>query len=193
LGRQKEGGVKRTRLMIDLVAMLAVWLCACTPDQSGTREQTTGGHAIPADIELVDGYLQKWDRFAQGENDLVSALRDGKAPFEAALTRLLKAKDERGPARMVFYAVVQVGGAIQAESELGKAAGEVLGPEFPVTTTKESDRVYFAADLYFWWEREQKRFDAWPLFAEWQTREFAQMVVIPMYDKVAKKHGAAQQ
>jgi hypothetical protein len=138
------------------------------------------------DLQLVDGYLEKWDRFAQGENHLVPELRDNKAAFEAALTRLLCAGDRRAPARMVFYLVVQVGGAIPTESELGKASAAVLGPDFRVTTTKEGERVYFGGDLYLWWEPNRGPHEVFPLFDEWTKRDFAQTVVIPMFRSAAK-------
>ena len=102
-------------------------------------------------LQLVDNYLSKWDRFAQGENELIPFLRDNKVLFEAALARLLNLKDKHAPSRMVFYAVVQVGGGIAADSELGKAAASILGEEFPVTTTDKRERLYFCGDLFFWW------------------------------------------
>src|SRR5262245_7614261 len=86
------------------------------------------------ELPFVDDFLSKWDRFAQGENELVPFLREHGRPFEAALARLLKAKDQRAPARMVFYPVVQIGGHISIDSELGKAAALVLGADFPITT-----------------------------------------------------------
>ena len=138
------------------------------------------------DLQLVDGYLEKWDRFAQSENQLVPELRDNKTGFEAALARLLRAGDKRAPARMVFYPVVQVGGSIPADSELGKASAAVLGPDFPVTTTKEGERVYFGGDLYLWWEANRGKYEAFPLFDEWSKRDFAQTVVIPMFRSAAK-------
>ena len=101
------------------------------------------------DLELVDDYLAKWDRFTQGENELVPVIRDHKIAFESALTRMLLARDKRGPARMVFYAVVQIGGFIPLESELGKASSGVLGPDFPVFTSKEGTRSYFAGGVVF--------------------------------------------
>ena len=45
------------------------------------------------DVQVVENYLAKWDRFAQGESELVAYLREDRYPFEAALTRLLNAKD----------------------------------------------------------------------------------------------------
>jgi hypothetical protein len=136
---------------------------------------------MASDLQMVDDYLAKWDRFAQGENKLVPFLRGNKDAFEAALARLLTAKDKRAPARMVFYPVVQVGGAIAADSELGNAAAAILGPDFPVTTTETGERVYFCGDLFFWWQDNGQNYQSYSLFAEWSQRDFAQAVVIPMY------------
>ena len=141
---------------------------------------------MTSDVQLVDGYLEKWDRFAQGENQLVPELRDDRAAFEVALGRLLLAGDKRAPARMVFYAVVQVGGSIPAGSDLGKASAAVLGPGFPVATTNDGEHVYFGGDLYLWWEANRSKYDAFALFDEWCKRDFAQTVVIPMFRSTAK-------
>src|SRR5262245_45341870 len=108
--------------------LLVYFVLACAPpgcfkQQPDVAPAPTVGHAqMSRDLQLVDSYLEKWDRFAQGENRLVPELRDSKADFEAALTRLLAAGDKRAPARMIFYPVVEVGGAIPADSELGKAS-----------------------------------------------------------------------
>ena len=139
------------------------------------------------DLQKVDGYLAKWNSFANGKNDLVTFLRDNKKDFEAELTRLLIAKDKRAPARLVFYSVVQVGGSIPVDSELGKAALPILGTDFPVTTSKKGERTYFAGDLFFWWQENQKRYEAYPLFDEWSKRDFAQTVAIPMYKSASKR------
>jgi hypothetical protein len=138
------------------------------------------------DLEFVDGYLEKWDRFVQGENQLVPELRKNEGAFEAMLTRLLLASDKRAPSRMVFYAVVQVGGSIPAGSELGKASAAILDPDFSVTTTKEGEGVYFGGDLYLWWEAHRGEYEAFPLFEEWSKRDFARTVVIPMFRRVAR-------
>ena len=139
-----------------------------------------------SDIQLVDSYLEKWDRFAQGENQLVPELRESEAGFEAALARLLLAGDKRAPARMVFYPVVQVGGSIPISSELGKACSAVLGPDFPVTTGEEGEHIYFGGDLFLWWEANRAKYESFPLFDEWSKRDFAQTVVIPMFRSVAE-------
>jgi hypothetical protein len=60
------------------------------------------------DLRFVDEYLEKWDRFAQGENQLVPELRDNESAFQDALVRLLAAGDRRAPGRMVFYPVASV-------------------------------------------------------------------------------------
>ena len=139
------------------------------------------------DLQLVDDYLASWDRFARGENQLNPFLRDNQENFEEALARLLLAKDRRAPARLAFYAVVQVGGAVPVDSALGRGAAAILGPEFPVTARKEGQRVYFAGDLFFWWQENGRSYEAYGLFEEWANREFAQRVAIPMYRSVCKR------
>ncbi len=138
------------------------------------------------EIQIVDEYLAKWDAFAQGDNSLTPYLRDKQAAFEAALTGLLQAKDQRAPSRLVFYTVVQVGGFIPAESTLGKAVAQCMGSNVPVATLKEG-KQYFAGDLYFWWQDHRKEYESYPLFEEWSKRDFAQNVAIPMYKSAVKK------
>lgn len=139
------------------------------------------------DLQLVDDYLAQWDRFAQGENSLVPILRENQGSFEAALARLLVAEDNRAPARMVFYPVVQVGGAIPVDSELGRACGQIVGREVPVRKFKENRHIYFCGDLFFWWLDHRHDYDAFALFDQWLQRDFAQTVVIPMYKSACKQ------
>jgi hypothetical protein len=146
------------------------------------------GAQVDSDLKLVDDYLNKWDRFAQGENELVPYIRDNKDSFEDALTRLLKAEDKRAAARLVFYAVVQVGGFIPLESDLGKASARLLGVDFPIFTSEGGTRAYFAGELYFWWQENHVKFESFPLFEEWSQREFAQTVVVPMYKSASKRN-----
>ena len=175
----------RNQLLACLVFACAI--PACTKQKSDVALAPAVERApMSRDLQVVDGYLEKWDRFAQGENQLVPELRDSKAGFEAALARLLAAGDKRAPARMVFYPVVEVGGSISAESELGKASATVLGPDFPVTTMKDGQRVYFGGDLYLWWENNRDKYESFDLFDEWSKRDFAQTVVIPMYRRTVK-------
>jgi hypothetical protein len=136
---------------------------------------------MPSDLKLVDQYLAAWDRFAQGANELVPFLRQNKGAFEAALVRLLDARDRRAASRLVLYPVVQVGGSIPVDSDLGRAAAALVGPDFPVTTNKQGERVYFAGDLFFWWRDNGEEYDAYPLLEEWSGRDFARGVVVPMY------------
>jgi hypothetical protein len=166
-----------------MLAGLVLTLYVAVPDaQLSTKEASSR-----SDVVVVDEYLSKWDRFARGENDLVPELNAGAARFESALSRLLRARDKRGPARLVFYPVVQVGGGIVTDSELGRAAAAVLGKDFPITVMKDRTRVYFAGDLYLWWEREGGRHEAFPLFDEWRARELAQTVVIPQYRRMSRR------
>jgi hypothetical protein len=139
------------------------------------------------DFQFIDAYLTTWDRFAQGNNDLVPQLNRDTPKFQRQLAEALNQGDKRAPSRLVFYAVVQVGGFIAYDSELGHASERVLGKDIPIFTAKDGKRTYFAGDLYFWWERHQGEFDGFPLYDEWCHREFARKTVIPMYESATKK------
>jgi hypothetical protein len=163
----------------------------CGSCQEPASKSEASGEKAPAsqmdsDLKLVDDYLTKWDQFAQGDNELVPYIRNNKDSFEGALAGLLVANDKRASARLVFYSVVQVGGFIVLESELGKASARLLGSDFPVSTPEEGVRAYFAGDLYFWWRKNLEKYVSFPLFDEWSQRDFAQTVVIPMYKAATK-------
>jgi hypothetical protein len=178
------------RLAIAAALMLAPSCSIENPQglKGAKMSPRTGEVATSADdLQMVDDYLTKWDRFATGKSELAPFLRENQKGFEAALTRLLKMKDKRAPSRMVFYPVVKVGGSIAVNSDLGKASAAILGGDLPVTTTKEGERVYFAGDLFFWWQDNGKAYEAYPLFEEWSKRDFAQTVVIPMYKGACKR------
>jgi hypothetical protein len=119
------------RAILFSIALL-LGLLGCSGRQTptskpGETDKTQGEAQMATDLKFVDDYLAKWDRFSQGENELVPYIRDNKDSFESTLARILEAKDKRGPARMVFYAVVQVGGSIPLDSDLGKASADALG------------------------------------------------------------------
>jgi hypothetical protein len=167
-----------------LVAMLAAgWpnhvAIAAYRSTPPVKEDKKG---MDRDIEVIDAYLAKWDRFAKGENALLPDLKSDRPACDDALGRSLKAKDKRAPARLVFSAVVQVAGGIPVNSALGREASALLGPDFPVLEVK-AGKVYFAGDLYFWWLEHKADYEPFPLFDEWSKREFAQKKVIPMYSR----------
>ena len=153
------------------------------------------GRLFAADLNgslvFVDDYLGRWDRFAQGENSLVPYLRDNKKRFEGELVSLLRAGDKNAIGRVVFYAVVQVGGFIDADSEVGREVAKSFG-SLPLTEVKDGEKKIFAGDLYFWWEARKKDFPVYPLYEEWLKRDFVQNSVIQLYKNVrgsAKKKG----
>src|SRR6266849_4592740 len=151
---------RRTFILLGLCLLCGCWKEPIPKSQdSGERMP---GSQMDSDLKLVDDYLIKWDQFAQGDNELVPYIRDNKDLFEGALTRLLIAKDKRAPARLVFYAVVQVGGFISLQSDLGKASRALLGPDFPISTPKEGGRAYFAGELYFWWQTNHEKYVSFP-------------------------------
>jgi hypothetical protein len=139
-------------------------------------------------LRTVDAYLETWDAFAQGDESLVPRLRKDKLAFREALAGLLDAGDERAPGRLVFYALVQVGGSIEVHSALGAAARRLLGADFPtVCEEDEPDQpAYFAGDLYFWWKQNSARYARYALLDDWLARDFANEVAIPMYESAAR-------
>ena len=132
----------------------------------------------------VDDYLVKWDRFAQGDNSLAPALREGKAAFESHLTDALVKKNPEAPSRLVFYGLVQVGGSIPVDTPLGRAWAGIAGTNFPVSDDK-GHRVYFAADFYAWWKAHGDLKHEMPLLREWAGRDWPRSTLIPMYERLA--------
>jgi hypothetical protein len=139
------------------------------------------------DFKFIDNYLTTWDLFAQGNNDLLPQLKRDTPKFQRQLAEAFRQGDKRAPSRLVFYTVVQVGGFIPCDSELGNASERLLSYDIPIFTSKKGERSYFAGDLYFWWERHRSEFDAFPLYDEWRQRDFAKKIVIPMYESSTKK------
>jgi hypothetical protein len=136
----------------------------------------------PAAPQMVDKYLESWDRFAQGDNTLVPYLRDNRQHFESQLCRLWDEHPTQAVGRVVFYAVVQVGGYIDADSELGVRLKR-LDPALAVTEAKQGKRVFFAGDLYFWWMDHRSEFESYDRFEEWSRRPFAKNVAIKLYER----------
>jgi hypothetical protein len=150
-----------------------------------------GSKSSSPDFAFIDGYLVTWDRFAQGANELAPQLKRDTSRFQRQLAEALTRGDKRAASRLVFYAVVQVGGFIACDSDLGHACERLVGTEVSIFTSKKGERSYFAGDLYFWWQRHHSEFDAFPLYDEWQERDFAKKTVIPMYKSATKIKGAS--
>src|SRR5271163_4473414 len=107
-----------------------------------------GGRSSP-DFKFIDSYLATWDQFAQGANELLPQIKRDAPRFQQQLAVALAQADKRAPSRLVFYVVVQVGGFIPCESELGRACGKAFTGEVPIFTSKKGERMYFAGDIYF--------------------------------------------
>lgn len=141
------------------------------------------GSRDSADFAFIDRYLATWDKFAQGANNLLPQVKTDAPAFQRQLAAALRKKDPRGPSRFVFYAIVQVGGFVPAESELGQAFRHAVDDAVPVfVSEKDGSRSYFAGDLYFWWEAQKSNYPAFPLYEDWRQRDFARNVVIKMYE-----------
>jgi hypothetical protein len=140
--------------------------------------------ASEGNLSSVDSYLAMWDRFAQGENSFAREINDAWPAARESLIRGLNAKDPSFPSRVVFLMLVQVGGSMDVDSDLGRAWRNYVG-DFPVTED-DSRKVYFAADFYSWWRRHQSTRNDLPLLREWLSRDFAMKTVIPMYEGFSK-------
>ena len=124
--------ITNTALCIVLIALAGA--AQTSPGQSAASSQPAANPANDELLRIVDEFLNTWDQFASGRNELVADLRAGNERFHKSLTTLLLAKDSRAPSRLVFYTVVQVAGRIPADSALGKAAIGIVGDDFPLTT-----------------------------------------------------------
>ncbi len=133
------------------------------------------------EFKFIDNYLNQWDEFAQGANDLSPKLKKDAERFVAELGRALVAKDPRAPSRVVFYAVVQVGGFIPVNGEIGRPLTKIVAGRVPAFTDKNGQKRYFAGDLFCWWEAGGHEFPQFWLYEEWKKRDFAQKTVIPWY------------
>jgi hypothetical protein len=139
------------------------------------------------DFTLIDRYLTIWDQFAQGDNPLGPRIKQDRAAFEQNLADTLAKNDSHAPSRFVFYAVVQVGGFIPLAWPLGQAFQQRVRDAVPIfTNEKDRSRSFFAEDLYFWWEAHKSEYVPFPLYEEWRQRDFAQNVVIKMYQSATK-------
>jgi|SRR5688572_6474849 len=146
------------------------------------------GCSSSSDSGFVDDYLRAWDQFAQGDNSLVPRLKADRSNFESQLAQAVESGDKSAPGRVVFYAVVQVGGFIPADSPIGLAFRKRFGSAVPLYNDEKSgSESYIAGDLYFWWESHKSEYVSYPLYEEWRSREFAQTVAIPMYEGAAKQ------
>lgn len=142
-----------------------------------------------SDFAFIDLYLTTWDAFARGDNNLAPAIKRNARQFNAELTAALKKADNRAPGRLVFYAVVQVGGFIPLDSELGQAFHERIGDAVPIfTSDKDGKQRYFAGDLYFWWEAHKSEYAPYPLYDDRRQREFTKNVALKLYEGASKTH-----
>lgn len=137
------------------------------------------------DFDFIDRFLENWDRFAQGENDLAPFIKENKDLFEEELANAFTEGDLRTASRLVFYMVVQVGGFIRCDSMLGWACASLVGSR-DTTTNVEGVLSYFAGTVYLWWRDHRQDYAAYPLLDEWEQREFSKSLVIPMYESTTE-------
>jgi hypothetical protein len=140
------------------------------------------------DLGPIDSHLAMWDRFAQGDRSLVPKMNETWPRARTALVEALKAKDPRAPSRLVFLMLVQVGGSVPVDSEMGQTWRNHV-PDFPAHEV-DSEKVYFAADFYAWWKRNESPQHDLPLLREWLSRDFARTHVIPMYERLQHQNSS---
>lgn len=162
-----------------LIMMFSIYLTACGGGG--------GGSASSVDFSFIDRYLTDWDRFAQGANELAPRLKSEFPRFEQQLADALNQGDKRAASRLVFFAVVRVGGFVPYESALGRACEKLVRGDAPIFTSDKGERSYFAGDLYFWWDRHKAEFVPFSLLDEWRQRDFVKATVMPMYEAATKK------
>lgn len=135
------------------------------------------------EIEFLDEYLAKWDLFATQGDDFPPTLAELTPQFEETLVDLLRRGIKQSVPRMVFYAVIQIGGFFETDTPLGIAAIDLLGHDFP-THAFRGGRILFASDLYFWWHENRDQYEAFALFDEWHHRPYTKEEVLPMYNQL---------
>jgi len=137
------------------------------------------------DFAFIDRYLTIWDQFARGDNGLIPRLNKERPEFERQLAVAFQKGDPRAPSRLVFFAVVQVGGMVPVHSPLGDAFRQRFGDVLPIFSSEaEPAPRYFAGDFYFWWEKHKSEYQSFPLYEEWHQREFARTVAIKLYESI---------
>jgi hypothetical protein len=137
--------------------------------------------AVP-DFGFIDAFLGRWDRFAQGENDLLPDIQRDTGRFNAELVRALEAEPTQALSRTVLYPILQVGGFLPLDSPLGQAfttaaAGLGIAPRLV-----RGRHYYFAGDLFHWWEQHKASYPPLPLYEAWLTRDFTREVAVPLYE-----------
>jgi hypothetical protein len=133
---------------------------------------------------FLDTFLSTWDRFAQGENELIKSLNKDIRRFNAELARALYRDPAQSMGRAIMYPLFQVGGFVPLDSAVGKELSKIFGQKAPQITDLKCKQYYFAGDLYFWWEEHKKEFNAYQLYEAWRDRPFAKTTAIPMYQQM---------
>jgi hypothetical protein len=140
-----------------------------------------------ADTAFIDDFLARFDRFAQGENELLPALRYDIPRFNAEIVLAVHTDPHWATSRAIMYPILQVGGFVPVVSPYGVALASIFRDSGPQPTQLRGEQFYFAGDLYLWWEQERTRYAPFQLYDEWRNRDFARNVVIPRYTRLPAK------
>jgi hypothetical protein len=182
-GRHSSRAVMTFALSL-IAGVCLSFACSRTPEPAspaGSPPRPPRGSRPDRDLDLVDGFLERLEERMQAEETHGPELDRERPAFEATLARLLSAGDPRAAGRLVFYAVVQTGGFVRADSALGAAAECLLGDDFPAVTRRKGEQIFFAGDLLVWWEQNCRRFDRYDRLEAWKRRDFTRSFVVPFY------------
>ena len=143
--------------------------------------------ARPPDYALIDGFLERWDRYSRGDDTVVPSLDADVRRFNAELARAVRSDGRRGVGRAVFYAVVQVAGFVPADSELGRALEGVFRGALPKPRPSAGGPRFFAGDLYRWWQSAAADFERYPRLEAWASRPENQAGALRLFDAIAER------
>ena len=115
---------------------------------------------------------------------MAERLKAKEPEFQKSLIALIEHGDSRAPGRVVYSQVIQIGSFVDFKSPLGVAIHKMVGEDCPVTNSK-GDRLYFAGDLYLWWEANRAKYQPYSPLLEWERSDTARKSVIPMYQRQA--------
>ena len=132
------------------------------------------------DPAFIDGLLRRFDRSAQGEHSLLSAIQSDLPRFNAEMVAALQADPSWAVGRAIMRPLIQVV-PLRVNSPLGRALATAVGAKGPPVTMAAGEAIYQADDFYFWWEEHRAEYAAMPLYDEWRAHDIIRAHIIPLF------------
>ena len=136
-------------------------------------------------LAFLDEYLQHWDNFARGCEDSQYINRHIQK-FYAALVDALENKDPRAVPRAAFYFFVQVFFFLPEASELYQALYATGQGQLRAREVGKRGAFLDSSQVWTWWRAHSTEYPDYLLLQEWTRRRFAQQIVIPAYERLAR-------